>query len=142
MPATEAMKLYAIFSSVIALHLLVLAGWTGGVRFARKAYVNPEDAKLNKAEQADVDHPDVQRVKRAHQNALENAIPFFAVGFLYAGVAPNKNAALVYFATFTAARVLHSIFYLWGRQPFRTIVFAIGAACTVGMAVQVIRTAI
>ena len=39
-------------------------------------------------------------------------------------------------------RVLHSIFYLWGRQPFRTITFAIGALSLIGMRVQVIMAAI
>jgi glutathione S-transferase len=142
MPVSEAMKLYAIFSSVVALQLLLLGGWTGTVRTLKKTYVNPEDAKLNKAELADQDHPDVQRTKRAHQNLLENAVPFFVVAYLYANVAPSKTAVLVYFGTFVGARILHSIFYLWGRQPFRTISFAVGALATIGMAVHVIRTAI
>jgi uncharacterized MAPEG superfamily protein len=142
MLGTPAMQLYALFSTVVAVHLLLLASWTGAVRFKHKSYVNPEDAKLNKGEQVEVDHPDVLRVKRAHQNAIENAIPFFAVGFLYAAVAPSKNAALIYFATFTTARVLHSLFYLFGRQPFRSLMFAVGALATLGMAVHVIRTVI
>jgi hypothetical protein len=33
---------------------------------------------------------------------------------------------------------LHSIFYLAGRQPFRTMTFAIGALATMGMGVQVL----
>lgn len=61
---------------------------------------------------------------------------------MYAGVAPSKNAALIYFGTFTAARLLHSLFYLWGRQPFRTMMFGVGVLATLGMAVHVIRTAL
>lgn len=142
MLGSPSMQLYALFSTVVAIHLLVLAFWTGTVRVMRKSFVNPEDAKASKGTQVDQDHPDVARVKRAHQNALENAVPFFAVGFLYAAVAPSTNAALIYFATFTGARVLHSLFYLWGRQPFRTLAFAVGALATLGMAVHVVRTAI
>lgn len=142
MPGSPALQLYALFSTVLAVQLLALALWTGTVRVMKKQWVNPEDAKLSKGENVQVDHPDVARVKRAHQNAIENAIPFFAVGFLYAGVAPSKNAALIYFGTFTAARLLHSVFYLWGRQPFRTMMFGVGVLATLGMAVHVIRTAL
>ena len=43
---------------------------------------------------------------------------------------------------FEGARVLHSIFYLWGTQPFRTLSFVVGVVCVTGMAVQVIRAAV
>lgn len=139
---SAAMQHYAVFATVVALQLLFLAGWTGTVRVLRKQWVNPEDAKLNKGEQTEQDHPDVLRAKRAHLNALENAVPFFVVGYLYASVASSERSVLIYFGTFVAARILHSVFYLWGRQPFRTLTFAIGLMATVGMAVQVLRTAL
>ena len=137
-----ALKLYALVSALLALHLLLLALWTGTVRVRHKIWVNPEDAAFNKGKQADDDHHDVLRVKRAHLNALENAIPFFAVGLAYALTAPSQTGAQAYFFTFLAVRVLHSIFYLAGRQPFRTLTFAIGVLCVVGMAVQVIRVTV
>ena len=64
------------------------------------------------------------------------------VGLLYAFSGPSKVGAQAYFFTFVGARILHSIFYLWGRQPFRTLCFAIGALATIGMAVHVLRVAI
>ncbi len=131
---------YAIAASIVAVHMLLLALWTGTVRVRSKAYVNPEDAKLSNAENVEVDHPDVQRVKRAHQNLIENAVPFFAVGLLYVLTNGSRTGALAYFGTFVAARVLHSLFYLWGRQPFRTLMFAVGVLATLGMAVHVLRT--
>ncbi len=137
-----AQQLFAVFGTVVALHCVVMAGWTGTLRVMRKQWINPEDAKMNKGEQVEQDHPDVARAKRAHYNLLENAVPFFLVGYLYAAVAPNATAALVYYATFAGTRILHSAFYLWGRQPFRTAMFAIGVMCIVGMATQVIRTAV
>lgn len=45
----------------------------------------------------------------------------------------------MYFWTFTAARLLHSVFYLWGKQPFRTLAFAVGVLAIIGMAVHVLR---
>lgn len=92
-----------------------------------------------KREVSESEHPDVARVKRAHGNALENAVPFFAVAAIYASSAPSKNAALAYFGTFVAARLLHSVAYIWGKQPFRTIFYVIGTLAVIGMAVHVIR---
>jgi glutathione S-transferase len=138
---SPALKMYAFTSSILALQLIALALWTGTVRAMRKVFVNPEDAALNKAKQSEDDHEDTQRVKRAHMNLLENAVPFFVVGLLFALTQPSAVAAQAYFFTFLGARVLHSIFYLWGKQPFRTMMFALGALCIIGMAVQVIRAA-
>ena len=137
-----ALKLYALVAALTAVHMFLLALWTGTVRVQRKQWVNPEDAKLNKGDQAEQDHADVQRVKRAHQNAMENALPFFAIGLLYALTAPTKTAAQAYFFTFLGARLLHSVFYLWGRQPFRTLMFVTGVFAMLGMAFHVIRAAV
>jgi uncharacterized MAPEG superfamily protein len=138
----EAFKFYSLCATILVLHMLLLAFWTGTVRALRKKYVNPEDAKLNKAEEAEAEHPDVARAKRAHQNALENGVTFFVVGALYASIGPSKTGVLWYFGTFTAMRLLHSVFYLWGKQPWRTISFAIGALAVIGMGVHVIRAAL
>lgn len=137
-----ALALFALVVSALAIHLILLALWTGTVRVRTKAWVNPEDAKLNKGAKVDVDHEDVQRVKRAHQNAIESFVPFVAVGLMFALTNPSMTAAKGYFFTFLAVRVLHSIFYLWGRQPFRTMMFAIGSLAMLGMGVQVIIAAI
>jgi glutathione S-transferase len=137
-----ALEMYALAATLLGLHLLALALWTGTARVMNKVYVNPEDAKMNKAEAAEAEHPAVSRAKRAHQNALENAVPFFAIGYLYAASAPSKQGAVIYFGTFATMRILHSVFYLWGRQPFRTLTFGIGVLTTIGMAVHVIRAAL
>jgi glutathione S-transferase len=135
-------RTYAIASAVLGVHLLLLALWTGTVRVKRRQWVNPEDAKLNKGDQAELDHPDVLRVKRAHVNAIENAIPFFVIGALFAATRPSQTAALAYFGTFVGARLLHSVFYLLGKQPFRTLMFALGVLATFGMAFHVVRAAV
>ena len=130
---------YAIASTIFALHLILLAFYTGSVRRRRKQFGNPEDAALFKVAAAEGDHPDVLRVKRAHANALESAVPFFAVGALYASTLPSNNGALAYFGAFVVARLLHSVFYIWGKQPFRTIFFGVGTLSIIGMAAHVLR---
>jgi microsomal prostaglandin-E synthase 1 len=138
-----AIRTYAITSTVLAAHVLLLALWTGTVRTLRKEWVNAEDAAFNKAKHTELDHPDVARVKRAHLNAIENLIPFAIVGGLYVTAAhPSATAAAIYLWTFTAVRVLHTFFYLAQKQPFRTLTFAIGVLCTFGMAFHVMRAAL
>ena len=39
-------------------------------------------------------------------------------------------------------RVLHSIFYLWGRQPFRRVTFATSVLVMIGLGVQAITAEI
>jgi glutathione S-transferase len=139
---TPVFKLYALAAAIVAVQMLLLALWTGTVRALRKKWVNPEDAVLNKGDQVELDHADVQRVKRAHQNLIENAVPFFAVGLLYALTGPSVLLAEILFFTFVGARLLHTAFYLAGKQPFRTMMFAIGVLTILAMAVQVIRAAV
>ena len=139
---TSVFNVYAFTSSVLGLHLLVLAFLTGGARAKSGRFVNPEDKGVVKGTQGPEDSPEVQRFKRAHVNALENAVPFFVVAALYVATGGTKVGAQAYCYTFLAARLLHSVFYLLGKQPFRTMMFAIGAMATIGMAVQVIRATI
>jgi uncharacterized MAPEG superfamily protein len=133
------LSLYALVATLVSLHVVLLGQWTAAVRVRNKTYVNAEDATAFKGAPADMDHAAVLRVKRAHQNALENAVPFLAIGFFYALSGPSKVGAQAYFFTFLAARVLHSVFYLFGKQPFRTLMFGIGVAALVGMSIHVIR---
>src|SRR5689334_23357128 len=139
-PAT---RTYVITGTILGVHLLLMALWTGTVRTLRKEWVNKEDAEFNKAKLTDDEHPDVARVKRAHLNGIENLIPFLIVGALYVIFAnPSATAAAIYLWTFTAVRLLHTAFYLASKQPFRTITFAVGVLCTFGMAFHVLRAAL
>lgn len=136
-------KLYAICSAAIAVHMLLLAFWTAARRAKAKRFLNSEDMTLDKeAKIVEVEDAAVQRVKRVHQNAIESAVPFFVLGLLYVLTGASVLGAQVFFFTFIAARVLHSIFYLAAKQPFRTMSFAIGALALIGMAVQVIRASV
>lgn len=135
-------KLYALVSALLAVQLLVLGSWTSAARAKRKTFLNPEDAALSKVDGAEAEHPDVLRAKRAHTNALENSVVFFVLGALYVAMQGSKTGAQVYFFTFLGARVLHSLFYLLGKQPFRTLSFVVGALACLGMAAHVIRAAV
>lgn len=134
---------YAISVAILVLTLYGLGFFTAKTRAERKVVVNPEDVSVNAGSSvAESDHPDVLRVKRAHINLIENAVPFFAIGFLYTLSSPGLNVARGIFGTFVLVRVLHAIFYLSAKQPFRTGSFAVGALINVFMVVQVLRAAL
>jgi glutathione S-transferase len=138
----EGFRAYALSSALIAVQLVLLAFYTGFVRSKHKQYVNPEDAKTLKGDHAEREHADVLRAQRAHANLLENAVPFFVVGALYVRSGATVRGAQAYCYTFLAARLLHTVFYLLEKQPFRTISFGIGALSILGMAFHVIRAAL
>lgn len=137
--ATPAFAIYATATTIIALHGVLLALWTGTVRAIHKAFLNPEDVQLNKGRLVDEDVAQVARVKRAHQNTLENAVPFIAIGFFYALTEPDPTWARVLMLGFVGTRIVHTLVYLRGVQPWRTLSFAVGVLCIGVMAVQVLR---
>ena len=135
-----AFSLYALCSAILVVSLYAIGFWTAKVRAERKAIVNHEDVKVNSgATIVDVEHPDVQRLKRAHMNALENAVPFFVIGFIYSQTSPSLPVARALFFGFVTIRVLHAIFYATAQQPLRTLAFTVGALINLAMVVQVFR---
>jgi prostaglandin-E synthase 1 len=137
-----ALRLYALACSGLVLLLFWLAFHTGNVRTKRRAVVNAEDVRVYRdADVTEVEHPDVQRVKRAHLNLIENAVPFFIVGLLFALThPPTWLAGALYFA-FVLLRLLHVVFYLTARQPFRAATFGLGVFVIGGMLLLVVRDA-
>jgi uncharacterized MAPEG superfamily protein len=84
----------------------------------------------------------VLRILRLHRNDLENILPFFTVGLIFVLMGASAFAAQTYFYTFTGARIVHTIAYIAKLQPWRTVAFAIGMFCIVGMLVQILIAAL
>ena len=138
---SEAFNVYLICVAALAFNLWFLAFVTVARRGKAKKFVNPEDAKAFKGENAERDADDVERAKAAHRNALEN-IPIFAIlGLLYVMTGATKTGAMAYFVTFAVTRWLHSFMYLGGIQPFRTLMFVIGFLVNIGLSIQVLLAA-
>lgn len=138
--ADPVFQAYALSVLVVSTTLFGLGFVTAKRRAERKVVVNAEDVSVNSGAQVgDAEHPDVLRIKRAHLNLLESAVPFFAIGLLYTFTAPNLTLARALFGGFAVVRLLHAVFYLSAKQPMRTISFALGTLCNVIMIVQVLR---
>lgn len=137
------LQAYALSASVIAFSLYALGFLTAKTRADRRVVVNSEDAGINRGAQvAEHEHADVLRIKRAHLNALENAVPFFALGLLYTMSAPSPTLARALFGAFVVARLLHAVFYLKAIQPFRTLTFVTGALINLALFVQIVLAAL
>ncbi len=125
---------YAVACLALVGLLYFLAYHTGVVRTRAKAVVNPEDVRVYAgASVVDIEHSDVQRVKRAHMNLLENSVPFFVVGLLFAATDPGLLVASTLYGLFVASRVVHAAVYLRGRQPIRSGAWFFGVVAVVVM---------
>jgi glutathione S-transferase len=87
--------------------------------------LNEEDKFFNKNFEVKT-HDDVERIRRAHLNDLENLVPFFLIGLMFIFTEPNEIFAAWLFRIVGITRIAHSCIYVFKvRQPFRAICFYI-----------------
>lgn len=129
---------YLFYSAVLCLKVILMGPLTGFYRMSRGAFANPEDASKFGVKSPKMD-PDVERVRRAHQNDIEN-IPFFLVlASLFLFTNPSPFFAKLLFRIYTGGRILHSILYLRGSS-LRPLAFVIPTMVSVYMAACIIYT--
>lgn len=135
--AQPAVRVFAFWYLILVLKMLMLIFRTSAVRMRLSTFAAPEDYAMVGAAPAAGSAPDerVERLRRALQNDLENILPFFGVGLIYALSAPSLGMARFLIGGFALARVAHTIFYVRGMQPHRTIAFLIGMTLLVWMLV-------
>src|SRR5262249_60531210 len=112
-----AVHLFALVAMLLVIKMMLVGGYTSVLRIRRRVYSTPEDYRLQGLAPRETVDDEVERVRRAHRNDLENILPFLAVGFLYALTGPSPFAARVYFLGFLAARLLHTVFYIAALHP-------------------------
>lgn len=107
-----------------------------------QTFANPEDLMSPKLK-VKFDDPNVERVRRAHRNDLENIVPFFVIGLLYVLTNPSAFLAINLFRAVGIARIAHTLVYavVVVPQPARAIAFFVALLATVYMALQVIAAA-
>ncbi|KAK8382273.1 hypothetical protein O3P69_015302 [Scylla paramamosain] len=106
---------FVFYSTVLCLKMLFMGPLTGHYRKSRGIFLNPEDARAfgppNSTCRID---PEVERVRRAHQNDVENIPVFIVLASLFLLTSPSAFTANMLFRSFTFCRVLYTIFYLRG----------------------------
>jgi len=135
----EAARLYALMTVVLMLKMTANSVVQGIHRTRDKAFVNPEDARFfASTTPVAVDTPEVERASRVWRNDLENIPMFLFLGLIYVLAGGPAGPAAIYFTVFTVARILHTITYLRGMQPWRTISFTIGGLATLALSIHVL----
>ncbi|KAI5634770.1 MAPEG family domain-containing protein [Phthorimaea operculella] len=125
-------------SAVLALKMLGMACLTTRQRIKKQVFANEEDAVKPEA-RVSWNDPDVERVRRAHLNDLENIPAFWLVGGLYLTTGPCPVAATFLFRVYTASRVLYTLVYAIKPMPqVRGLAFGVANTITFYMGVRVV----
>jgi len=88
---------------------------------------------------SELDPPAVARLLRAHRNAEATIYPFLLLGMVYVLAGGGAAIAVPIFTIFIAARIAHSIVYLRGKQPWRTIAFATSLLAVIALMAAVLH---
>jgi uncharacterized MAPEG superfamily protein len=131
--ASPALRLFGICYLILVLKMVAVGAYTSVLRIRGKVYASPEDYEFQRLTPAPSPNEDIERARRAHRNDLENILPFFGVGLLYALSRPSLFAAEIYYVGYTVARSLHSVFYIRSMQPYRTIAFTVALLLMLAM---------
>jgi prostaglandin-E synthase 1 len=129
-----AFRVLALCTLLLVLKMTAMGLWTAVVRTRRGQTLNAEDARKYGSQIASAEHPDVERTLRAHRNDLENILPFLLLAFaaVLAGAHPDAVRGLV--VSFTVARFVHSLAYVYSAQPWRSLSWVVGLLATLGLA--------
>ncbi|KAJ7329216.1 hypothetical protein JRQ81_015390 [Phrynocephalus forsythii] len=132
---TAAYVKYAIF---VIVKMMLMSVATAFFRMKNKAFANPEDVvRYGKEEIAKKylrTDPDVERVRRAHLNDLENIVPFLFIGFFYSFSGAGLSTALLHYRIFLGSRIFHTVSYLVPLpQPCRALSWLAGYLVTFSM---------
>ncbi|XP_014274230.1 prostaglandin E synthase [Halyomorpha halys] len=102
-------KVYLLCSGVLSLKMLFMALIIGRLRLKKEIFISPEDTvRRGRVSYKD---PDIERVRRAHLNDLENIPIFLSTGAMYLLTKPHPLLAAALFLLFTVARLYHTFVY-------------------------------
>ncbi|CAJ1055699.1 microsomal glutathione S-transferase 1-like [Xyrichtys novacula] len=138
----EVFRAFTTYASVVAVKMVLMSPLTAYFRFTRGAFANAEDVALKPPEERKKllrTDPDVERVRRCHQNDLENVVPFLALGLLYSLSGPELSCALLHFRLFVGSRIFHTVSYVCTLpQPCRALSFIVGLLTNLSMAYRLL----
>ncbi|XP_066525613.1 microsomal glutathione S-transferase 1-like [Hoplias malabaricus] len=138
---------FSTYATIAILKMMLMAPLTAYYRITRKAFSNLEDTHMAKTAEEKKRmlqvNEDVERIRRCHQNDLENIIPFVLIGLLYTLTGPDLSTALLHFRLFVGSRLIHTVAYVMVLpQPSRGLSWILGMVITFSMAYRVLTTAL
>lgn len=102
-------------------------------RMRSKRFRHPDDAKFfgkGKGTTDDGLSPLDIAAQRVWQNDIENIYPFLFVALIFSLSLPGVFIQVTYLSLFFSTRILHSIFLIFPKQPFRNIFYQGGNILT------------
>lgn len=132
---------YVICAALLVLKMAAMSWLTvyrmirinGGMRNAEDANPGLANPKPRAGQLDPVDY--VDRVRRIHQNDLENLLPFLAIGWLFVVTNPDPTLAKALFYGYVASRIGHTAAYLAARpHEWRAALWSVGAFILISMA--------
>ncbi|CAO1411892.1 unnamed protein product [Diamesa hyperborea] len=131
------LRSYIFWSSILVIKMVLMGPLTALQRLKKKAFANAEDL-MSKKLKVKFGDEDVERVRRAHRNDLENILPFFIAGFFYLLTNPSVFIAVNLFRAAAIARIVHTLVYavVVVPQPARGIAFFVCMGATFYMSIS------
>ena len=130
---SSVLSVYALCVVVLGVKMFALSCYQGFYRIKSLAFTNREDAGYFNRPVSPQELPQVTRAAKAWANDLENIPVFFVLGGLCCALETSSGASIWLFCMFCVVRVLHSVCYLAGWQPWRTVTYAVGIVCLSGL---------
>lgn len=103
-----------------------------------QVFLNTEDTKGLKGAKVNTNDPEVERIRRAHLNDLENILIWYIVTFAWLTTGPSTWLATNLIRSFVIARFGHTISYALSKQPHRALTFFVGFLITVYQAISTV----
>ena len=137
----------ALPAFALALVALFLKTTVTGVlqvvsRIRSRMVLLPEDAAMLGLRPTTVEAPFVQRCANVWRNDVENLPLFLALALTYVLLGATLESAQRLFAIYVLARYVHTVVYLWGRQPWRVIAYYIGVGVCWIIAIRILTLAL
>jgi uncharacterized MAPEG superfamily protein len=118
-----AFTLVALFAKTTLTSLLQIVS-----RFGSRRFLLREDARLIGIEAVSSESFFVQRCAKVWRNDVENLPLFLMLALTYVLLGASHADAVWLFSSYVVIRYLHTIVYLRGLQPLRTILYLSGMA--------------
>jgi glutathione S-transferase len=132
-------QFYALTTVILFFKMFANSVVQALARTGTKTFTNPEDAKFFGASAPAADEmPIVKRAAAAWRNDLENIPIFLFLGLIYVTLGCWPEGVYIYFTIFVIARILHTVVYLRGLQPARTIFYSLGVFVCFALSIQIL----
>lgn len=128
--------LYVLTAIALFVKMFAVSLYQGYWRISRMVFRNREDAVFLGRDPADEELPQVRRAQQVWLNDLENIPIFLALAIAYVVLQADSILVPWLFGTFVVARTLHTLAYLGGVQPWRTVLYGLGVAVIIVMCVD------